>query len=517
MNGTVPFKLFLKSSNSENTEVRRIHILEYLSTSFANLCEEIITLFPILKNTSYSITWKDDEGDEITISSDNELTIALTEMKTDIKKLYINTLGRALQKVEEKSDKEFSVCNVVICDGCDKVIEGNRYKCVLSRDYDLCSSCQSKSVHQDHPILTIFNKADEDKIEGLRDSVSNGISKLEGILCSTQNKLQHSPEHIKVNISKKKKCEKQDTGPESEESDGGCKRHGKRRYKHGHKHGRKHRTHHLLDEILQSAEKYDKKYHTQNKAGTSEGYFNVLSNIGSAIKSFMNPLGIDVDFKVSAPQDKEDNKKKEETEKNKTASTSGQEKTVHFEGSENSDSSESTEETLLNEHFSVLGPLDIGFKVSVTNDKKKTENNKKNEETSEKRPSTSSKEKSEVSDSTVEQLVYKLGEHRMSESSEKDDWEKIESNIPVIKHNATPKANSINSGGDENDKQIPSAPIESGIRVYPTLETEVQYPEVNQVVEKLLEMGFTNEGFLTQLAIAKKGNIDEILKIITLS
>lgn len=50
-------------------------------------------------------------------------------------------------------------------------------------------------------------------------------------------------------------------------------------------------AHHLLDEILQSAEKYDKKYHTQNKAGISEGYFNVLSNIGSAIKSFMNPLG----------------------------------------------------------------------------------------------------------------------------------------------------------------------------------------------------------------------------------
>lgn len=105
------------------------------------------------------MTFSDDEGDEITISSDNELIIALTEMKTDIKKLYINTLGRALQKVEEKSDKEFSVCNVVICDGCDKVIEGNRYKCVLSRDYDLCSSCQSKSVHQDHPTLAIFNKA----------------------------------------------------------------------------------------------------------------------------------------------------------------------------------------------------------------------------------------------------------------------------------------------------------------------------------------------------------------------
>lgn len=29
----------------------------------------------------------------------------------------------------------------------------------------------------------------------------------------------------------------------------------------------------------------------------------------------------------------------------------------------------------------------------------------------------------------MEQLVYKLGEHRMSVSSEKDDWEKIESNI----------------------------------------------------------------------------------------
>lgn len=43
----------------------------------------------------------------------------------------------------------------VQCDGCNGSIYGTRFKCLVCRDYDLCSSCEGKGIHVDHNMVSI--------------------------------------------------------------------------------------------------------------------------------------------------------------------------------------------------------------------------------------------------------------------------------------------------------------------------------------------------------------------------
>lgn len=45
----------------------------------------------------------------------------------------------------------------VLCDGCNGPIYGTRFKCLVCRDYDLCSSCEGKGVHVDHNMVSIVD------------------------------------------------------------------------------------------------------------------------------------------------------------------------------------------------------------------------------------------------------------------------------------------------------------------------------------------------------------------------
>lgn len=43
----------------------------------------------------------------------------------------------------------------VVCDGCDKAISGNRFKCMECPDYDLCGHCERNGLHADHNMMKI--------------------------------------------------------------------------------------------------------------------------------------------------------------------------------------------------------------------------------------------------------------------------------------------------------------------------------------------------------------------------
>lgn len=45
----------------------------------------------------------------------------------------------------------------VTCDGCEGPVAGTRFKCTVCPDYDLCSTCQGKGLHKEHPLLPIFH------------------------------------------------------------------------------------------------------------------------------------------------------------------------------------------------------------------------------------------------------------------------------------------------------------------------------------------------------------------------
>lgn len=87
MADTVSFKGYLKGTEEE--EVRRFNVDKEVSSSFSYLQEKLRVVFPALRLKTFTVSWVDEDGDSITIASDEELIIALTEMKGSLYKLTI--------------------------------------------------------------------------------------------------------------------------------------------------------------------------------------------------------------------------------------------------------------------------------------------------------------------------------------------------------------------------------------------------------------------------------------------
>merc|ERR1712013_647298 len=138
---SVSFKVVLKDEN----EWRRFVVDKEVSTSFSYLQEKMSLVFPLLKQKMFTISWMDEDGDMVTIASDEELIIALTEMSGPVYKLIINI--KSEKKSEDISSKESQIHPGIVCDGCEKTpIVGHRYKCVVCDDFDLCGSCEAASL-----------------------------------------------------------------------------------------------------------------------------------------------------------------------------------------------------------------------------------------------------------------------------------------------------------------------------------------------------------------------------------
>merc|ERR1712240_603923 len=134
----------------QEEEVRRFVIDKDVSTSHDYLIEKLKTVFPQLKNLNFSISWTDEDGDNVIIGNDEELIIALTEIPGPLYK--INVVVKKAEKrnapvneaVGGEAESEQAVHYGVTCDGCEmNPIIGNRYKCVVCDDYDLCESCHA--------------------------------------------------------------------------------------------------------------------------------------------------------------------------------------------------------------------------------------------------------------------------------------------------------------------------------------------------------------------------------------
>merc|ERR1711963_1184044 len=134
MADNVSFKVYLKDpSQGEETEVRRFVVDKEVSTSLGYIKEKLVSIFPVLADKIFSISWTDEDGDSITIDTDEELILALTELPGPVYKLTATV--RAAKKVEEPQEPGVGANMThpgVTCDGCDKApIVGFRYKCVV--------------------------------------------------------------------------------------------------------------------------------------------------------------------------------------------------------------------------------------------------------------------------------------------------------------------------------------------------------------------------------------------------
>merc|ERR1712047_68202 len=79
MADNVSFKVYLKDpSQGEELEVRRFVVEKEVSTSLVYIKEKLVSIFPVLADKIFSVSWTDEDGDSITIDTDEELILALT-------------------------------------------------------------------------------------------------------------------------------------------------------------------------------------------------------------------------------------------------------------------------------------------------------------------------------------------------------------------------------------------------------------------------------------------------------
>lgn len=147
------------------------------TVTFQELKTTIMEIIPKLQNRTFSVTYFDDEGDEVTISSDDELLEALKIAKkvgTAVPRFTVKTAGKAKGGSEEKptntaetgcdedtpkpSVAEFGrvpVHRFVACDQCGmEPIVGVRYKCTVRDNYDICEKCEA-SIPQPFAMVKI--------------------------------------------------------------------------------------------------------------------------------------------------------------------------------------------------------------------------------------------------------------------------------------------------------------------------------------------------------------------------
>lgn len=149
-------------------EIRRFTLDANVTSNFLYLREKLMILFPVLQRRPFTVLYKDEEGDMITVSCDEELATACLSSGKD-KLLRINIKrdrnGHQRQQRHSKhegspnSEAENEVNNVIhpriTCDGCEGPIFGFRYKCVQCPDYDLCMGCEFKQKHAQHLMMRI--------------------------------------------------------------------------------------------------------------------------------------------------------------------------------------------------------------------------------------------------------------------------------------------------------------------------------------------------------------------------
>lgn len=113
MSETVSYKVWLHDPTSKQDptgknpqEVRRFTVDQGASTNLEFLQEKLVTLFPRLRQDLFDITWTDEDGDVITIGTNEELIIALTEMKGPVYKISVTIKpGKARRQPERDASK----------------------------------------------------------------------------------------------------------------------------------------------------------------------------------------------------------------------------------------------------------------------------------------------------------------------------------------------------------------------------------------------------------------------------
>lgn len=145
---------------------------------FENIKNEVVGRFPeLLRYENIRFAWMDDEGDEITILNHVDYFDYINGCIGPMEKrrIYVKGINKlpnqqqasiiqethVLQssgsRQETAPTENLPVHTNIVCDVCDDVIHGHRYKCMQCFNYDLCMRCENRFRHKDHMMVRIPN------------------------------------------------------------------------------------------------------------------------------------------------------------------------------------------------------------------------------------------------------------------------------------------------------------------------------------------------------------------------
>ncbi|KAG8128549.1 hypothetical protein E2320_015377 [Naja naja] len=119
-------KAYLLGKEETTREIRRFAV--DLPARYQPIRDKVAELFQgLLRNSAaatgaFQMYYKDEDGDMIAFSSDEELKLVPPSVKAGVFRIYIKVVGA-------------------------------RFKCVVCPDYDLCSTCEGKGIHKEHNMV----------------------------------------------------------------------------------------------------------------------------------------------------------------------------------------------------------------------------------------------------------------------------------------------------------------------------------------------------------------------------
>merc|ERR1712165_692947 len=152
-NMSVSFKVTL--SKGEEQETRRFQVDKEVAGSLVYLKQKIAAIFPELRRSEPVLSWVDEDGDEVVVTSDEELQVALTALTGPVYKLKVKLGDKAEDGTHPGMARSAQVHWGVVCDGCDGPVVGPRYKCLVCPDYDLCATCEARGLHVHHKMIRL--------------------------------------------------------------------------------------------------------------------------------------------------------------------------------------------------------------------------------------------------------------------------------------------------------------------------------------------------------------------------
>lgn len=183
-------------------ELRRVPIgVEGRSETYDDLLIAIKVTFPSTQGATLRLTWKDEDGDIITMSSSNEFDEAMKGMAKGVPKFALTAIPTTSTSSPTPAPTpsptpiptppNTTVHDNVECDGCGMVpIIGVRYTSKFRNNYDLCEKCEA-TLKPTETMIKLTQKAPTPSAGPaalLSDTLGQVVSTIDSIMGSNEAK-----------------------------------------------------------------------------------------------------------------------------------------------------------------------------------------------------------------------------------------------------------------------------------------------------------------------------------------